>query len=128
MLGYLPFSMIFTQERNTPRGTRFSALQATEQLWQPMQRRRSMSMPYLLEPVFFMIFPGQQSMFEKHLCLSVDSSIFQKTCLYFEGNFYLRAYTDGLTKVIERVEWEQSPSEAETKPRGVQVLENFWAD
>jgi hypothetical protein len=32
MFGYLPFSTIFTQERNTPRGTRFSDLQATEQL------------------------------------------------------------------------------------------------
>jgi hypothetical protein len=38
-------------------GTRFSALQATEQLWHPMQRRRSITIPYLLPFVeFFFIF------------------------------------------------------------------------
>jgi len=39
--------MIFTHDRKTPKGTRFSDLQATEQLWQPMQRRRSITMANL---------------------------------------------------------------------------------
>ena len=39
--GNTPFSMYFTQVRATPRGTSCSALQATEQAWQPMQRRLS---------------------------------------------------------------------------------------
>src|SRR5260370_6908867 len=37
--GNTPFSTYLTQVRATPRGTSCSALQATEQAWQPMQRR-----------------------------------------------------------------------------------------
>ena len=39
--GKTPFSTYLTQVRATPSGTSCSALQATEQAWQPMQRRLS---------------------------------------------------------------------------------------
>jgi hypothetical protein len=45
--GYRPFSPCFTQDRQTPGGTAFSLLQATEQAWQPMQRRISITIAYL---------------------------------------------------------------------------------
>jgi hypothetical protein len=41
--GNTPFSTYFTQVRATPTGTSCSVLQATEQAWQPMQRRLSMT-------------------------------------------------------------------------------------
>ena len=43
--GKTPFSTYLTQVRATPSGTSCSVLQATEQAWQPMQRRLSMRKP-----------------------------------------------------------------------------------
>ena len=40
--GNSPFSTYLTHVRATPSGTSCSVLQATEQAWQPMQRRLSM--------------------------------------------------------------------------------------
>jgi hypothetical protein len=45
VLGNSPLSTHRTQVRNTPRGTWFSDLQATEQAWQPMHLRLSITKP-----------------------------------------------------------------------------------
>src|ERR1700736_975969 len=44
--GNAPFSMYFTQVRNTPIGTLCSSLHATVQAWQPMDRSWSITNPY----------------------------------------------------------------------------------
>jgi hypothetical protein len=46
--GNRPFSTYFTQVRLTPKGTRFSVLQATVRAWQPMHLRLSIMNPYLI--------------------------------------------------------------------------------
>ena len=48
VFGNWPFSMYFTQVRNAPNGTSFSALQASVQAWQPMHFRWSMTKPNLV--------------------------------------------------------------------------------
>jgi len=44
--GYSPFAACFTHDRQTPNGTLFSLLQATEHVLQPMHRRKSIRKPY----------------------------------------------------------------------------------
>jgi hypothetical protein len=83
--------MIFTHERKTPNGTRFSALQATEQLWQPMQRLRSITMAYLFFPVslFFIFYRQTVYFFKKVLSIGGFTYISKKKAL-FAGPFFLK--------------------------------------
>ncbi len=73
--GYLPLSATFTQVRQTPRGTPYSALQATTQDMHPMHFLRSITMAYLFVPATPLV-PGVWRPYERRalcgLCGSGD--------------------------------------------------------